>query len=86
MVESPPEFGQSRFTVDANPGTHFAWFRVRLMLERTMVSWLLTAVTLIAFGFAIVMIFDQFSRFTRVAPPSHPLAPFHFGLLMIGAG
>jgi putative membrane protein len=56
------------------------------MLERTMVSWLMTSITLIGFGFAIVMIFDQFGRFTRVEPPIRPLAPFHFGLLLIGAG
>jgi uncharacterized membrane protein YidH (DUF202 family) len=56
------------------------------MLERAMVSWLMTSISLIGFGFAIVMIFDQFSRLTNVAPPLRPLAPFHFGLLLIGAG
>jgi uncharacterized membrane protein YidH (DUF202 family) len=56
------------------------------MLERAMVSWLLTSITLIGFGFAIVMVFDQLSRLTNVAPPLRPLAPFHFGLLLIGAG
>ena len=86
MVESPSELGQSRFTVDTSVGTHFAWFRTRLMLERTMVSWLMTSITLIGFGFAIVMIFDQLDRFTSVEPPIWPLAPFHFGLLLIGAG
>ena len=86
MAEPPAELGQSRFTVDAGTGTHFAWFRTRLMLERAMVSWLLTSITLIGFGFAIVMIFDQLGRFARVEPPIRPLAPFHFGLLLIGAG
>ena len=86
MVESPRELGRSIFTIDATAGTHFDWFRTRLMLERTMVSWLMTAITLIGFGFAIVMIFDQFSRLTNVAPPLRPLAPFHFGLLLIAAG
>jgi putative membrane protein len=86
MVESPRELGQSRFTVDASVGTHFAWFRTRLMLERTMVSWLMTSITLIGFGFAIVTIFDQLDRFTGVGPPIWPLAPSLFGLLLIGAG
>lgn len=86
MVESPSELGQSRFNVDVTDGTRFAWFRTRLMLERMMVSWLLTSITLIGFGFAIVMIFDQFGRLTGVEPPIRPLAPFHFGLLLIGAG
>ena len=86
MVESPRELGQPRLTADATAGTHLAWYRTRLMLERTMVSWLMTSITLIGFGFAIVMIFDQFSRLTNVAPPLRPLAPFHFGLLLIAAG
>ena len=86
MVESPHELGRSIFTIDATAGTHFDWFRTRLMLERAIVSWLMTAITLIGFGFAIVMIFDQFGRFTGVEPPIRPLAPFHFGLLLIATG
>ena len=86
MVESPPELSRPRFAVDATADTHLAWFRTRLMLERTMVSWLMTSITLIGSGFAIVLIFDQFNRFTSVAPPLRPLAPFHFGLLLIAAG
>ena len=86
MVESRSELGQSRFNVAASTGTHFAWFRTRLMLERAMASWLMTSITLIGFGFAIVVIFDQLGRLARVEPPIHPLAPFHFGLLLIGTG
>lgn len=86
MVESPPELRQPRFTVDSTAGTRLAWFSTRLMLERTIVSWLMTSVTLIGFGFAIVMIFDQLGRLTNVAPPLRPLAPFQFSLLLIGAG
>src|SRR5262245_19228738 len=86
VVESHAEFDQPRFSIDATGGTHFDWVRTRLMLERAMVSWLMTSITLIGFGFAIVMIFDQLSRFARVEPPIRPLAPFHFGLLLIGAG
>jgi len=86
MVESTPELGRPRFKVDSTAGTHLAWFRTRLMLERAMASWLMTSITLIGFGFAIVMIFDQLNRLTNVAPPLRPFAPFHFGLLLIGAG
>jgi putative membrane protein len=86
MGESPRELDQSRFTVDTRAGTHFDWFRTRLMLERAMVSWLMTSISLIGFGFVIVVIFDQFGRFTSVEPPIRPFAPFHFGLLLIGAG
>ena len=51
-----------------------------------MSSWILTSITLIGFGFTIVLLFDEFSRFTGVEPPIRPLAPFHFGLALIGAG
>ena len=51
-----------------------------------MMSWILTAITLIGFGFAIVQFFEQIAKFTGVEPPSRPLTPFHFGLALIGAG
>jgi putative membrane protein len=57
-----------------------------MMLERTISSWVLTAITLIGFGFTIVLLFDEFSRFTGVEPPIRPFAPFHFGLALIGLG
>ena len=56
------------------------------MLERTMSTWILTAITLIGFGFTIVLLFDEFGRFTGIEPPVRPLAPFHFGLALIGLG
>jgi putative membrane protein len=58
-----------------------------LALEQLMMSWIHTAITLIGFGFAIVMVFEQVGRFTGVGPPPSPLlTPVHFGLLLIGAG
>lgn len=51
-----------------------------------MSTWILTAITLIGFGFTIVLLFDEFSRFTGIEPPVRPLAPFHFGLALIGLG
>jgi putative membrane protein len=86
MVDSPEELSRPRFVVDATPAARFAWFRTWLMLERTIASWVLTAITLIGFGFTIVLVFDGFSRFTGVDPPIRPFAPFHFGLALIGLG
>jgi putative membrane protein len=56
------------------------------MLERTIMAWVNTAITLIVFGFAIVQFFEQFAKFTGVEPPTRLLNPFHFGLALIGAG
>jgi len=86
MVETPRDLSQPRFAVEATPGTRLAWFRTWTMLERTMTTWILTAITLIGFGFTIVLVFDEFSRFTGIAPPVRPLAPVHFGLALIGLG
>jgi Domain of unknown function (DUF202) len=41
-----------RVDVRATADSHFGWLRTRLSLERTMMSWLRTAVSLIGFGFA----------------------------------
>jgi hypothetical protein len=41
----------ARFEVRATAADHFAWIRTRLALERTIMSWLRTAVALIGFGF-----------------------------------
>ena len=86
MRESAREPDRRRFVVDAKAGNRLAWFRAWTILERTMSSWILTSITLIGFGFTIVLLFDEFSRFTGVEPPLRPLAPFYFGLALIGSG
>src|ERR1700750_365804 len=48
-----------RFEVRVTADSHFAWVRTRLSLERTMMSWLRTAVSLIGFGFAIGQCFER---------------------------
>jgi len=59
--------------------------RTRLSLERTMMSWIRTAITLIGFGFTIVQFFERLGPLTG-EPLRRPLAPFYFGSLLIGAG
>ena len=86
MAETPRDLSRPRFAVDATAGTRLAWFRTWTMLERTMSTWILTAITMIGFGFTIVLVFDEFSRFTGIEPPVRPIAPFHFGLALIGLG
>jgi inner membrane protein YidH len=82
MVDSPADLGQHRFQVKTTSDSHFAWIRTRLSLERTMMSWVRTAIALIGFGFTIVQFFDRFAP----DQASRPLAAFYFGLLLIGAG
>ncbi len=85
MADTPNELSRPRFDVDASAGSQLAWFQTWTVLERTMASWVVTAITLIGFGFTIVLLFDELGRFTGTEPVQ-PLAPYQFGLLLIGAG
>ena len=56
MADPHTAAGAGRFEVRATASDHFAWVRTRLALEPTITAWLRTAVALIGFGFAIVLI------------------------------
>jgi putative membrane protein len=61
-----------RFEVRVTADSHFAWLRTRLALERTMMSWVRTAVSLIGFGFAIVQCFERMQQMPGVRPAENP--------------
>lgn len=75
-----------RFEVKATADSHFAWLRTRLSVERTLMSWVRTAVALIGFGFTIVQFFDRFKSLSGVAPARLPDAPRYLGLMLILCG
>ena len=62
MAETDIAAGAERFEVRVTADTHFGWLRTRLSVERTMMSWIRTAVSLIGFGFAIVQFFERWIR------------------------
>ncbi|QJP12643.1 DUF202 domain-containing protein [Starkeya sp. ORNL1] len=86
MAAEPVDHDASRFTVKPTSDSHFAWLRTRLSLERTLMSWVRTSVSLIAFGFTIVQFFERFGNMPGVADASDPQAPRYLGLAMIAAG
>ena len=79
------ETQQHRFEVRPTSDSHFGWIRTRLALERTMMSWVRTAVALIGFGFTIVQFFERLHAEGAVAA-LRPQAPRYLGLALIAAG
>ena len=62
-----------------------AWLNTRMAVERTLMSWVRTAVSLIGFGFTIVQFFEHLHA-EVVAPALRPQAPRYLGLSLIAAG
>src|SRR5271156_4691537 len=75
-----------RFEVKATASDHFSWLRTRLSVERTMMSWVRTAIALIGFGFTIVQFFNRMEEMPGVAPARFPDAPRYLGLSLIFCG
>src|ERR1700716_3061211 len=74
-----------RFEVRVTADSHFAWLRTRMALERTMMAWMRTAVSLIGFGFAIVQVFYHLSQIPG-AEARLPQMPYYVGLCLIACG
>lgn len=75
-----------RFEVRVTADSHFGWIRTRLSVERTMMSWVRTAVALIGFGFTIVQFFDRMHDMPGVRSARLPEAPRFLGLALISCG
>jgi putative membrane protein len=86
MVPQKTDNTPGRFEVKVTSDSHFGWIRTRLSVERTLMSWLRTAVSLIGFGFTIVQFFDRLPKLTGAAPPIFPEAPRYLGLALIFCG
>ena len=86
MTESAEASPPARFETRVTTDSHFAWIRTRLSLERTMMSWLRTGVSLIGFGFAIVQFLDRVQQMPGARAPEFPNAPAYLGLALILCG
>jgi putative membrane protein len=75
-----------RFEVRVTADSHFSWLRTRASLERTLLSWIRTAVSLIGFGFTIVQFFQRVQELPGQSPARHPAAPWYLGLALIFCG
>lgn len=81
-----PQAESSRFTIKTTSDSHFSWLRTRMSVERTLMSWVRTAVSLIGFGFTIVQFFERLSGMDGVDLAQRPQAPRYLGLALIAAG
>jgi putative membrane protein len=86
MTDSHTASSASRFEVRATASDHFAWLRTRLALERTIMSWLRTAVALIGFGFAIVQYLAHLEETPGTRSAYLPHSPRYLGLALIACG
>jgi putative membrane protein len=86
MTNSDIGAPESKISVRATAADHFAWIRTRLALERTLMSWVRTAVSLIGFGFAIVQFFDRLQKMPEARAALLPDAPQYLGLALIFCG
>ena len=86
MTETRAGPSSERFEVRVTADSHFAWLRTRLALERTIMSWLRTAVALIGFGFAIVQYFNHLQQIPGARSAYLPTAPEYLGLALISCG
>ena len=75
MVAKHSVLEAERFEVRITADSHFRWLRTRLALERTMMSWMRTAVSLIGFGFAIVQFFEHLQQLPGVQAAYLPTVP-----------
>jgi putative membrane protein len=86
-IGSPPAGPiAGRFAVRVTADSHFAWLRTRASLERTLLSWIRTAVSLIGFGFTIVQFFQRVPELPGANHAYHPDAPWYLGLALIFCG
>jgi putative membrane protein len=86
MADTRTAPSAGRFEVRATAADHFAWLRTRLALERTIMSWLRTAVALIGFGFAIVQYLEHLEETPGARAAYLPHAPRYLGLALIACG
>jgi putative membrane protein len=57
-----------------------------MSVERTLMSWVRTATSLIGFGFTIVQFFNRLQELPGTNPSRFPAAPYYMGLALIFCG
>jgi putative membrane protein len=75
-----------RFEVRATASDHFAWLRTRLAVERTMMAYMRTAISLIGFGFGIFQFVYSLQNEPEFGSARFPNSAWYLGLALIACG
>jgi putative membrane protein len=86
MSEPQGNPNADRFDVRVTADSHFAWVRTRLAVERTMMAYLRTSVSLIGFGFGIVQFVNNVRQISGGDTVRYPNAHWYLGLALIFCG
>src|SRR5512136_2807246 len=86
MSDDRPDDQPNRFEVRVTAESHFAWLRTRLAVERTMMAYMRTSVSLIGFGFGIFQFFYKFQHSPEIGSVQFPNAAWYLGLALISVG
>ena len=84
-MSDPQADPAQRFEVRVTADSHFAWLRTRLAVERTMMAYMRTAVSLIAFGFTLFQFLQRYHE-TVSRDVRFPYAAWYLGLALIFCG
>ncbi len=86
MIDQNADRNHGPYQVRGTSSEHSGWLRTRIAIERTLLAWIRTGVSLIGFGFAIVQFFSRMENLSGAAPARFPDAARYFGLMLIGCG
>ncbi len=86
MSEQRTDPETNRFEVRISADSHLAWLRTRMALERTMMAYQRTAVSLIGFGFGIVQFINNVRQVSGGDTVRYPHAHWYLGMALILCG
>jgi putative membrane protein len=86
-MSTPEQVRADPFDVQPSVSNHFAWLNTAMGLQRTLMSAVRTAVSLIGFGFTVAQFFEKMrSNLPAGLREVRADVPRNLGLVLIGAG